>query len=222
MNEKILQKLSLISIFILICGIVKLNIYYLLFEININEYIDLSEFTVLFIDDLLFYFLCFISPIIYLLFAYGVNYTKNKTGFEFFHTKFGFLIVIVFSIYYLVKDFDDYSNNWISMKVNVIVVICSVIIIIKDFNINESKKTLYKIPFLLIFTFSIIDPIVDVEQLKNGKLNKEIEITFNDNLKVRTNYPLSFIGRTKSFIFLYDIRANSTLVYKFSYNKWTC
>lgn len=212
--EKLLQKISIISIIILLCGVLKFNIYYSQFNINVNEYIDITEFTVLFIDDFLFLLLCFFTPLIFILVSMSINYIIKKFQFEFFYTKVGLIFIILNSLHEIYKLSDDYINELLIIKVNVLIIIFSFLIIYIDFDIKKIKKVFIIVPVVFFFLSSIIDPIIEAVALKKGIGTKKVEFMINGNNKIETNKRLIYLGRTKSFIFLYDKSNNLSFVYK--------
>ena len=88
--EKISKIVPIVSLLIVFSSIVKNQIYYESSGININEFINLSEFPILFINDLKFYLFYIFSLIMLLPFIYVRTYFRNKYGeknFTFSKTK---------------------------------------------------------------------------------------------------------------------------------------
>lgn len=83
--DKILKAIPLISLLILICSLVKNYIYYEYFGININEFIGLSEFPLLFISEIKLYLIFIISLIIMLPFIFLKTLLKKTLEKKYSH-----------------------------------------------------------------------------------------------------------------------------------------
>ncbi|MEJ8591486.1 hypothetical protein JSO54_09590 [Riemerella anatipestifer] len=218
--EKLLKFLPLLSIIILLSSILKNYIYFSNFSVNINEYIDLSEFPLLFINDVLFYFLFIISFIIYLPFIYARTYFRNKYGSENFSfkysnkfTNFAIPAVIILTIY---TCFDNSPLDIKLIKIMIyLTLIFAFILLYLDKDIEFSKNYCLVFSIFFMFLFSVFNAFSDIYKIENGKAKQEVSFEINDELIKTDKLNNIFLGKSRSFIFIYNKKTKETEVYKF-------
>jgi len=220
MKESVEKFLPLLSIVILLSSILKNYIYFSNFNININEYIDLSEFPLLFINDVLFYLLFIISFLIYLPFIYLRTYFRNKFGskyFNFNHTN-KFIKISVPSIIIL-TIITCFGNSPLDIKLAQIMVylplVLAFLLLYLDKDLEFSKKYCLIVSIILMFVFSIFNAFSDIYKVENTKVKQKV--TFNvDNKNIKTDKLKNiYLGKSRNFLFIYNKQTKETEVYKF-------
>lgn len=218
--DKISKIIPLVSILILLSSIIKNQIYYDFFGININEYTNLSEFTTLFISDLKFYLIYISSLLIYLPFIYIRSYFRTKYGKQYFSfsltkkvSKY-LIIALIISIVLTIFIKSDLSSKleWIQIY---IIMLFSIVLLYIDKDVNYSQKYCFISCSILLILFSLSKSYIDIERINKGKASHQIQFT-NNNLKYNSNSEHLYLGKTKEYIFLYNKKSKTTQIFKTS------
>ncbi|ULQ51709.1 hypothetical protein [Flavihumibacter fluvii] len=211
--------------------------FYKYFGINIFEFIDLSESLLLFIprvtDPLIFIvlivaFLISTAPFLWSLDTYlemgWVRIIDN--GIKHIRIAKTLSFLAKFFITYLVGNymvFSFYPNQGIWLFgiflpwVAIIIFIPLTLIIININGFSEKfNKTSLRLSFILITIVPTIIILVDNNIYAVLKLNKEVVITYNDNSVFKSDSTLSYIGKTKNCLFMFDSKSMKPTVINIS------
>lgn len=214
LTDNLLSKFSIISIVISICAIIRTNIYYSLFDIDISSFIDLSEFTSLFINEIFIFVLFLVIPFLYVVYAkiYSRIQQESRQNYNFGIRVCFILIAFVFGCK-IIDLSSDFVLNYYEIVCCFVIIITGVLILFNTFDGHKSQKKIWVISSLFLFINSIINPWVDAQHLKANENKYMIEIIFSDGKKLVTDNNLLFLGRTKSFIFLYSKNEHKSMIY---------
>ncbi|WP_185290166.1 hypothetical protein [Chryseobacterium lactis] len=217
--EKASKIIPFLSIIILLSSIIKYYTFYFNFGININEYTELSEFPLLFINDLFFYLVFIISFIFYFPFVYLRIYIRQKFNSNIFtfsvtkyFTKFSLPVIILIILNICFKDIPlDIKLNSIETY---IVTFFALLLIYLDKDITYSKNYFFIITIFLMLSFSMLNAFSEISKIERGKISHQISFT-SDNKEIKTTSTQIYLGKTKNFIFIYNNKIKETIVYKF-------
>lgn len=218
--EQISKAIPIISIILLLSSIIKNSLYYSNFGINISEFIDLSEFPLLFINDLPFYLVFLFSLLFYLPLIYLRIYVRNKFGaesFTFSRTKKFAELVIPASILtiFLILFFKFSIETKITVIQTNIIIVISLTLLYIDRSIEFSKKYLFWSSLVIMILFSGMNAFSEIDIIESGKSKKCVTFISN-NKTIKTNNIIIFLGKTKNYIFIYDLLKKQTLVFDFN------
>ncbi|NMH24677.1 hypothetical protein [Flavobacterium solisilvae] len=215
--ERILKVIPLISIIILLSSLIKNYIYYEYFGININEFISLSEFPLLFISEIKIYLIFTGLLFAVLPFIYIRNYTQKKFGeknFTYSLTKtFTTIFILVFPVKIILILFTEKDILIIidQCQKSLILFFVSILFVLKKEPIFLNKLYLF-FCVLSLFIFSVTKAYIDIEKIKRNKPYYNIEFVFENKIyKTKKNY--IFLGKTHENIFIYNLKNNYTEVY---------
>lgn len=212
--------MPIVSVIILLSSIIKNSLYYSNFGINISEYIELSEFPLLFINDLPFYLVFLFSLLFYLPLIYLRIYVRNKFGAEFFTfsktKKFTELVIPASILVIILVLFFKFSieTKIVTIQTNIITVLSLTLLYI-DRSIEFSKKYILWSSLTIMILFSGMNAFSEIDIIEKGKNKKCVSFIIN-NKKFETNNKFSYLGKTKNYIFIYDLLKKRTLVFDFN------
>lgn len=211
--------IPLISTVILLSGIIKYYIYYNYFNININEYIDLSEFPLLFISDILLYVIIFIIYFSYLPIPYIKEYFMKKYGAHNFSFKYSKVVVPIVLISFILLFLNSIVTNSFSkidvfaIQAELAFIFGTVLLFLKLKNVRT--YTIIVCLFMML-TFPILNGISDIDLIKKGMSSYNISFSYNkDEFETNTNH-LIFIGKTRNYVYLYDVKTKYTHIFNFA------
>jgi len=229
---EILQFTSLISAFLLLCGVIKFYIYYKQFGISILRFIEIEEILALFMDNLIAYLAIIIPTTLYI---YLIRSNISISIFEkigtYFHILFNkWQLVMSFSIISLLGVvFYKIKNKGVNYKDLILLIIlilsCTAIIpiafmLLSDLT-KESKSDSFPVGVYLFLTcflllvYTILTALNEYSKVFHKDYYSGTLIFFKENnTKIKSNSSIFFIGMTKKYIFLYDKIHKICTVYK--------
>lgn len=216
MLDKLIKIASLSGAFLVFCGVLKLIIYFSAFNIEIIDFLSLSEITKSFLDDIniliMFGVLMLVQTFVVL------HYLGKKTNLsieQFFIQVLSFVyfnkwkyirwfsLAIIVGIGLLSFSIINYNYFVIYLLIFCIIQILTFIMLTKD----ENNEIDIPIPSLVILVFiTIISSIYlfakhDI-QITNAN-NKQVIITTTDTIIVcNKSTKLIYVGKTDNFIFI--------------------
>lgn len=214
MIESLKKYLPLISILILISSILKNTIYYDHFNIKINQYVTITEFPLLFIEDLNFYLIYILSFLAYLPFIYIRIWAREKFGEKFMtftltqmYSKY---IIIVYIITILTSVFS--KINLLSLQYQIIV-LAAFLILYLDKSLDFSLKYFATVSSILIIYISISNAYIEIENIEKRKVKFSVEFCY-DSQKIIADRNYIFIGKTNNFLFMYNYKNKTSEVFE--------
>jgi len=232
-------KLSpLFYVYVVLISFMKQYIYYQFFNINISDYLELSEILVSFLDDTFIYAL-------FIVYIFTVYFFMSKGYIRFInlisrkiltiiqkvlkkelkpvqildkHVWIFFLIIAIGYGAIFVRN-AIHHHVWIVFAIVRPIVIVSIIILFLIFHYSKLMDKLNNIIVrelilfaIILFLFNIERAVLAVNQVKYKHEFYISEAAFSDqNIKSdETNY---FIGKTTNYIFLFDKNAKQTTAY---------
>jgi len=189
----------LIGTFFVLCGILKVFIYFKLFGIFIFEFFDLKEVVTLFANNLLAYFaiLIFTSS----LFVFN----SELTGI------YKFLIPAAFTIfsiiyYFLRKNIFVYETILQNLMFWILFFVLKELLTKANSYIdNYELISIYVLAIFLmsLSIFSIINAFNEFYKVKYKKYYSKTELEFENSSFTSNDYKY-YIGKTDKYIFIYD------------------
>ena len=216
--EKILKIIPIISILILISSLVKNYIYYDYFGITINEFINLSEFTLLFISEIKLYLIFIVSLLIFLPFIFIKRFLQKEYGeknFSFSLTKtFTILFILSFPLRIAFTVLDESDILIIIEKCEeslIFFFICVLLVIKKD--IKFIGNLYLSICAISLLIFSVTKAYKDIEKIKRNQASHIIEFNY-ENKTIKSGKDYLYLGKTHEYIFIYTLKNKYTEVFK--------
>ncbi|TMI69182.1 MAG: hypothetical protein E6H09_20705 [Bacteroidetes bacterium] len=223
--EQALKIFSLSYVLLTLIGLLYNFFYYQTFGISITQYIDLGEVLTLFtplLTDFFSIMFLFWVPLAFIMRATYANYGEEKN-------KDLIRMCFIFFILFLLLSIVTYIvSNWhpVYLRTAVISLVVGVITfgpILLDVLFDFLEKTFYmqfpnffrEILLLLIILIGITCWTVfsQTERLKRKRIDKVYELVFKNNEpNLKTDSTIIFLGRTRSYIFIYDFKNNSSRV----------
>lgn len=217
--EKIPKLIPLLSLWILFSSIIKNQLYYDNFGININEFINLSEFPILFISDFTSYFFYLLYFITFLGVVYVKAYYRKLYGHYSlpFSTvkKVGLLAIIFIPLIILFQLFFFNMNLYLKLQLiqTEIILFLVGILLYLDKDIKFSKKYYIVSCSILLLILSSFKANIDILKIEEGKTSYKIQFISN-TLHYQSTSDYLFIGKTHDYIFMYDKKNRLTEVFK--------
>lgn len=218
--ERYSKLIPIISLLILFSSITRNYIYYQNFGININEYIGLSEFPLLFINDLTFYLFSIGFFIIYLPIIYVRTFYRNKYGAEHFTfeptKKASKSIIVIIITSCTIIMFQKYSLEvkLLMLQTSLVIIFAGILLII-DKNLEFSKIYISIVSSIFLITFSIFKAYIDISKIENNKEDNSVYFE-NNSKKIFSNKIIMYLGKTNEYIFVYNKSTKYTQVFKSS------
>ena len=219
--DKLLKYLPLVSVLIVAISYLKQSVYYYQFNIDIINYISLSEFFSLFLKDSLF----IISMILVTLLS--IFYLRNLSKVRKILTKVNLYLKILISliiwglvIFLSIFLFNDIKNDikGIDFNLSILIVIVpaflylitffSLLIMLKK-NISRTYKIGTGIVFIVLITITIA--LFQAQQVKENLYQNRYEINISEKT-IETNENLVRIGQTEKYFFLFNRKNQSSKV----------
>lgn len=213
--DKFKSLIPFFTLLIIFSSAIKLITYYKRFNINIIDYLELSEFTFSFVDDIYAYAITFTYSFIIWYFQDFINPSrsqlkkleKQKKQQKFYKNLF-FSYLMAFSI---ANFFSIYFINWIVYFVALmIIMIIYGIFVYKSLKIDIYTKYILLVPTLFIYIY--FQAKLEQSKIIEGKSSVIYSISINDK-EIESNKNYVFIGKTREFTFFYDIKKNETTIY---------
>lgn len=216
--ENLIKLIPLGSIFLILCGSIKLVVYYKLFNVSIVEYISIQEYLTLFIDDILYYVLIFGAGLI----LYFLDYFRYN-GEDFGHKqlepekykKDRLISLIFFFITLLLTIFLSYNSDCKSKSVEIIGIGIYWMLFFLHIYSSSTKINFPYPTFIMtaVVVYSIMNGYKEGYQIMENKDKIKYSIHFKTK-KYTTSKKLKYLGKTEHFIFLYDLKSKRTTILK--------
>ncbi|WP_276345631.1 hypothetical protein [Daejeonella sp. JGW-45] len=211
-------------------SLVKVVLYYSLFNIEIGSFISLEELVTPFVKDILVYALILILPFVILgmfvaPFVGKVNVEnfkkqKNSTFFQRLSEDFKKdRWFIFFQIVFLVLAFALPNGSNLGLQVLFISPVASFIfwlrreiLILHDFEFTLRNVTFYNLSsiFIILVIFLVYDTYSEATLLKKGN-GKQVQILLT-NEAVNCGGEIQYVGRMKNYTFIYNINSKQSTV----------
>ncbi|MBQ4818888.1 hypothetical protein [Aquimarina sp. MMG016] len=208
--ENIKKLFPFITLWILLLSACKELIYYNGFGIMILHYMELSELTYLFLDDIMiwaFFLILLIS------FSLTNNIDKKLSiqnhPFNRFYTYV--FIFTVLSIFVVTDILEDYVENMNLYFIAITILISSFLIYLLP---RFKNSYIGKFGVLVPMSFVLVYFVAKFKQasLMDGSSDSKSIITFESN-DVYSNSNSFYIGQTKGYLFFYDKEKEESTIY---------
>lgn len=198
---------------IILLGIVQLTSYYYQFNVPIIEYLDLSEISTLFLNDLTTY-LFFIIPIFFLIDINNSTLVPSKIIL----TIISFVLLIVINIINEELYFDSlYYFSFFSLILFFIPILALIDIkrikILRRIEITSTVLWIFSTYFFFVILFIIsINGAANAKEVKNNYVFFGTEITIDTTI-IKSDSSFYYIGKTRNYIFFYDAKTKTPIIY---------
>ena len=240
-TTKIIAWLPLTSLLILTYGTVKILIYYSLFNVNIFDYIEISEILPLILKDFIYAFLGisiglllgYLNPNPFAQKQKNKNLTISETKKSFFiriwyyfksmPILFFFLLSFLSLIFiFLIVKKIDFVVFWNAVFVSIMPIIIYIVPLEIFYRLRNNRQVVLKMEsvyftyaFILLLSFSIHQAVTNYLLVRYRHTTLNSYITFNSN-NIISNLDYYYIGRTKSSIFFYNQKIQKVDIYSSS------
>ncbi len=236
-TNKIKNLIPYLGSLLLICGYLKLSIYYNYFNIQISDYLEITEILTLFFYDAIKY-----STIVFLAFLFtflidtqeSIEENENEKNDiidtnNFFLRLKKFLIfrlnligsIVIFLIFTLISYYVNpkkifYFILITSFLTSILILIYFLFEFKRKYKISYGKElnsTYYNliIIFILFVTYLIQSSFLDIRKTTEGK-NLNISFKYYEK-NIESSDQILYVGETKGYLFLFDTKKKSTLVF---------
>lgn len=228
--ENIVNFFPLIFIFLTTLGYIHLQVFYYYFDIEILNYLDLTEIILLFFNKSI---LLVVGILIIIFSSYILeNRVNNVTIKEKdlsennlsskILDKFAYLIIFLQILYIFIVVL---SGNYIGLIYPIGFIICTIIYFMSEKyafkNLFLNYRTFYFFSFNIgIVAFFLINLTTITSSIENGyniRYNNKVlkQVYFRHNSKiVKTSKEIIYIGETKNNIFFFNSKTKETIIYK--------
>lgn len=233
--DSIIKSFPLIFIILTTIGYINLQSYYYFFDIEIINYLEISEIPLLFFNKSILIILLLISiiTIIYLVDEkISQEMDENEKDFDKLNqkedktkkliVKWGWTIIVLTIIYIII---DVISANYISL---IFPIGFLVLVFINRIGEKTVLKTLLKkdnslfsfiiyfgLQILLLFNLLTISNSIDTGyRLRYENKQSKLICFFYDGKIIETNKRVIYIGETKRYLFLFEKEKKETLIFK--------
>jgi len=203
------------GILILFFSSSNLVIYYNVFNISINDYLSLTEYPTLFIDDILYYILIFGAGVISYFISpyseYNLDYSKIKDYSIFKIVRRIILIITIILI--IIFGFIIYETEILSKKLQ-FVEMGGFFVLLLFYNYAAYTKIKFN---YLVFIFSALllycplDGYIDAQKILENDIKRSYEITIGSK-KIKTNDNFKYIGKSEKYVFFYDLKKEKSTI----------
>ena len=233
--DSIIKSFPLIFIILTTIGYINLQSYYYFFDIEIINYLEISEILLLFFNKSILIILLLIS-IILIIFLIDDKISKdinnNEKDIEALSHKEektkkrilkGGWILIILTIFFIIIEM--ISTNYIGLIFSVGFLVLIIInriaektvlkIIIKKSDSIFSFTVYFGFQILLLFNlFTISNSIENGYRLRyESKQSKLVCFSYNGKI-IETNKKTIYVGETKKYLFLFNKENEETLIFK--------
>ena len=243
-EEDLVKYVSILSGFLIFIGIVKMDAYYGAFNIRITNFLEFSEIITSFLGDIsLSLGLVTVLIVTSTLFNSDSNAYKNNEFYDRFNketnrvkrfvafVKYGKSLLLLYLSYNLIhicidlirRGYIDYTaiiEFDIAFAVLFLAIFFNAELDLKYLNRNYSKYKLdiYKsLIFLFVLYFFIgLFTTLEVSTVRNDNKYEGTEIHLNDSSTILSDKNQYYIGKTNSYIFMYNERSKKAIVYPMS------
>lgn len=213
--EKLKNLIPFLSLLVVFSSAVKLITYYKAFGINIVDYMELSEFTFSFLDDLYSYIIMLGGFMVWTVIddiIYPNNRPiENEETLDKRRKLYRDLASALFLIYGLSTLASIWFINWIVYRVSALLIII-VYVIYSNHSQKTDKLSKYYllIPTLLVFGYFNAKSEVNIIKETGKSLNV---ILIFDNKTVKTDTGNYYLGKTKNYTFFYNAKLKKSTIY---------
>jgi hypothetical protein len=239
LEKKVIQPLlPFIGSFLIIFGYIKLSLYYNKFDIDINNYLELTEILTLFLNDIIFFIISILGVALFSFITtskielerdndvkgklvksnnFWERRKQNYILFKELHWISGLLIILYIIGYIWFRDkFWDFFATTSPLIAFTIFVSLLMEFRYKYYNVygKELNSTINNLVFiLLIFSVHTYGTIKsDTKRIEN---NPRTEISFKYlGEEIKSDKQLRFLGQTKNYMFLYNKSLKETEVFE--------
>ncbi|WP_452600798.1 hypothetical protein [Pontimicrobium sp. MEBiC06410] len=228
---------------VLICiGYTEKSIFYSKFDIEIAPYLNFEEYLFIFLPIGSILIVIFFIFSIYMSGLFGASYAlfggvknilenseipKNKCREIYFYKKTKkirrvlatILITILFIAPLSLIFIFAITKTFYMREFTVIIFIWGLIMLLLSIYLSFKKESPVSLLLIYAFAMSFLIPILwnqktkKADKILSGK--PDIKVSFiNDNKLIKTNDTLVFIGQTKGYLFLRDLKSNGNSIYK--------
>ncbi|WP_204346636.1 hypothetical protein [Psychroserpens algicola] len=213
--EKIKSVIPILSLLIIFSSAIKLITFYNKFHVNIIDYMNLSEFTFSFVDDIYSYAIAISFTFILYFIDDFVNIKKKvlsdqekKKKIKKFYVSF---LIMSFAVISISNFLAIYFINWIVYFICIlgVLVIFGVYV---NFSTQYGTLTKYYLLIPTLFFYAYGQAKFDQSLILERKIGKTYSIVIDDK-KIVSDENFVFIGKTNDYTFFFDLIKNKATIY---------
>ena len=222
------KSLPMMSVFLIIIGYIKTYLFYNTFQIDITNYISITDLPFIIPPDLIFLIPIIIFMSVPLAYIYksgeninliGKEETEKNITFTKKEVKFFYFVSLLLGIMFIISIYKiittDDSTERLAYFFNIAAVSASIwffkLTIVSTNNNNPSKKMWVILAIALILLMPSLRLISNSRRVKMGYYNGTMAITKTDTIRTSKNF--IYVGSTSSHAFFYDkIHKSHTII----------
>ncbi|PQJ78034.1 hypothetical protein [Polaribacter porphyrae] len=215
--EYILKMIPLFSFFLIIASSIKLAVYYKVFKINIVDYLSISEYVPLFLDDL--HNLLYFSIISLSGFFFGRSHKKKKNEKEYEKKTIKVLSIIgIVSSVVIYPTIVYYTNDSIYNRLEhfgsiFLIFMCSTAMLYLSINKKISLNHFLGWLLFLLLLPVIISGYRDAHQIIENKREVKYEVSIKEKKLDKGNL---FLGKSDKYVFFFNTDKKKSIIYPMS------
>lgn len=237
MIDKLFNIIKISFPIISIMGFVKISVFYSQFGINVLYYFDLIDYFTLFLNDLYTFIILifFIGIVLYIPGSKIAETNSDYHNIALYESSFKIRLLSYVKQYFIILMIwiipwffiNNSSYNYI-IKMTLIPIFLTIFlreIFVYEYNLNDKKSNLKNNYFISNFIMGIVVLVIfftyqakeDAKYIKiNCKNNLNYMVTQSkDTINLGTDK--LYIGKTKQYIYVYDIKNISPIIYSSNY-----
>lgn len=220
--ENILKLIPLFSFLLIVSSSIKLAVFYNAFNINIVDYLNISEYIPLFMDDL--HSLLYIGSSMLLGAIFFSSKTKQKDQEEKKKEKkkekknlrishIAYIIILgVIAPIIIYFRFDSWYERLEPIGILFFVLMTSVAVLYSTYKDKIVMRHLFGWLFFLLTVPIVVSGVRDSYEILENKRKVRYEIDIEGRKYSDTNSH-TFIGKSNNYIFLYDYCTHSSTIF---------
>lgn len=199
------EKLELVSkalapsyALILLISTINTLCYYWVFDISIANFIEISEYATLFLDDLIYY-------IIYIAITFSYIFLQMRGDYPayFFSKKAIWIAPAIVAAIILAISIIEAETTSKYIEIIRSTITCLIITITLKKKVFKKNIDVFYSAICFLFLYSAIGSLINAYKLIETESKVEYEIQLKERT-IYTNDQIKYVGKTKNYFFLYN------------------
>ncbi len=217
--ETLVKILPIATFFVILTSSIKLAIFYSVFKINIVEYIGVSEYIPLFIDDLhgmlSIVVVAIIAIVLFKIFGMKpdskeeIKSRVDNKAMRITWIIFVFIILIIAGLaaYYRWPTISEKLERAAGLYV---ILMCCVFMISTTYENSGTSLTLIAL-LSLIFVPLILSGYTDAYTILDNRNEEEYQLFFEKDT-IMTNNKIHYLGKSQDYLFIYNSQKKEAII----------
>lgn len=212
--EKLKNLIPFLSLLVILSNAIKLITYYRSFGISIIDYMEWSEFTFSFLEDIYGYIIMLSGIMVFQVIddLFGKTIKPAQSSKPISKRHFYRKLIYSFLFIYGASSLACYwFMNWIVYYITLIAMIF-IYIIFSDRSKRIDSLTKYYLLIPTLILFSYFNAKRELSMIKEKVSAHQVVLQINND-KISTNKEIHYLGRTKNYTFFYNSTTKLSTIY---------